>query len=54
MELLKVFLMSAVPIVEQRGAIPMGIFMYNINPVLVCIVSFFRKSFTSAIYTIAF
>ncbi|CDI50725.1 COG2426 family protein [Clostridium tetani] len=40
MELLKVFLMSAVPIVEQRGAIPMGIFMYNINPVLVCIVSF--------------
>ena len=25
------FLMSAVPIVEQRGAIPMGIFAYNMN-----------------------
>lgn len=40
MELLTVFLMSAVPIVEQRGAIPMGIFAYNMNPILVLIVSF--------------
>lgn len=39
MELLTVFLMSAVPIIEQRGAIPMGIFAYNMNPVLVLIVS---------------
>lgn len=40
MELLTVFLISAVPIIEQRGAIPMGIFAYNMNPVLVLIVSF--------------
>lgn len=41
MKLLSIFLMSAVPIVEQRGAIPMGIFYYNIQPALVFIVSFF-------------
>lgn len=40
MKLLSVFLMSAVPVIEQRGAIPMGIFYHNIHPALVFIVSF--------------
>ncbi|MEA4825626.1 COG2426 family protein [Clostridium sp. JNZ J1-5] len=39
-KLLKVFLLSAVPIVEQRGAIPLGINMYNLDPALVFLVSF--------------
>ena len=30
--LLKVFLLSAVPIAEQRGAIPLGIIGYDLNP----------------------
>lgn len=39
-KLLKVFLLSAVPIVEQRGAIPLGINVYDLNPALVFLVSF--------------
>ena len=39
MELLRVFLISAVPLVEQRGAIPVGILVYNLNPITVAIVS---------------
>lgn len=39
MELLKVFLISAVPLIEQRGAIPIGILVYNLNPLLVAVVS---------------
>lgn len=35
--ILKIMLLSAVPIIEQRGAIPLGI-IYNINPVTVFIV----------------
>ena len=38
-KLLFIFLFSAVPIVEQRGAIPVGIFS-NYNPFLVFIVSY--------------
>lgn len=38
--LLKVFLLSAVPLIEQRGAIPMGIIAYDINPSLVFLISF--------------
>lgn len=34
-----VFLMSAVPIIEQRGAIPMGILGYGLNPINVFIIS---------------
>jgi len=30
-----VFLTSAVPVIEQRGAIPVGILVYNLDPVLV-------------------
>jgi len=36
---LKVFLLSAVPIIEQRGAIPMGIILLNLNPIAVFFVS---------------
>lgn len=34
-QLLMVFLTSAVPVIEQRGAIPVGILVYNLDPVLV-------------------
>lgn len=36
--ILKIFLLSAVPIVEQRGSIPMGILRYNMEPMTVFIV----------------
>lgn len=36
--LLKLFLLSAVPLTEQRATIPMGIILYKINPALVFIV----------------
>lgn len=39
MELLKVFLISAVPLIEQRGAIPVGILGYHLNPFVVAVVS---------------
>jgi uncharacterized membrane protein len=45
MDLLKVFLISAVPLIEQRGAIPVGILMYKINPLTVFIVSFLGSLF---------
>ncbi|MCY6957531.1 COG2426 family protein [Clostridium brassicae] len=38
--LLKIFLWSAVPIIEQRGAIPLGILKYNMSPQIVFLVSF--------------
>lgn len=38
-ELAKVFFLSAVPVIEQRGAIPMGIFLNKIDPTTVFIVS---------------
>jgi uncharacterized membrane protein len=39
MNLLKIFFISMVPLIEQRGAIPVGIIGYNINPLLVFVVS---------------
>ncbi|MCY6483323.1 small multi-drug export protein [Clostridium aestuarii] len=39
-KLLKVFLLSAVPVVEQRGAVPLGINIYNLEPSIVFLVSF--------------
>lgn len=39
MELLTVFLISMVPLIEQRGAIPIGTIAYGINPILVFVVS---------------
>ncbi|SHH57763.1 COG2426 family protein [Clostridium grantii] len=38
--LLKIFLISAVPLIEQRGSIPMGIILYNIDPIKVFLVCF--------------
>lgn len=35
MNILKVILLSMVPLVEQRGAIPLGIIGYHLNPFLV-------------------
>jgi uncharacterized membrane protein len=40
MNYLKVILISAVPVIEQRGAIPLGILLYDMNPVLTCALSF--------------
>lgn len=40
MELLNVLLLSAVPLIEQRGAIPLGIIAYQLHPLTVFIVSF--------------
>lgn len=39
MNLLKVVLMSMVPLIEQRGAIPMGILAFHMNPFLVFVAS---------------
>ena len=41
MEWLQVFLLSAVPLIEQKGAIPLGINVYQINPITVFLLSFF-------------
>ncbi len=40
MQFLEVFLVSAVPLIEQRGAIPLGILVYKLNPLVVFIISF--------------
>ena len=39
MQYLVVFFMSMVPLIEQRGAIPVGIFAYDLNYFLVFIIS---------------
>lgn len=39
-EFIEVLLLSMVPLIEQRGAIPLGIIVHNLNPWLVFIVSF--------------
>jgi uncharacterized membrane protein len=39
MKLLYVALMSMIPLIEQRGAIPVGILAYHLNPWLVFLVS---------------
>ncbi|MBU3126911.1 small multi-drug export protein [Clostridium tagluense] len=41
MEWLKVVLLSAVPLIEMKGAIPLGIYEYHINPIAVFLLSFF-------------
>lgn len=38
--LFKVFIMSAVPLTEQRAAIPIGIIGYQLNPIATMIASF--------------
>jgi len=39
MKLLYIFLISMVPLIEQRGAIPVGIIMYHISPMVVFAIS---------------
>lgn len=39
-DILNIFAISAVPLIEQRGAIPVGILHYRINPAIVFIVSY--------------
>lgn len=39
MKLLYIFLISMVPLIEQRGAIPVGIIGYHLNPWVVFLVS---------------
>lgn len=39
MNLLKILLISMVPLIEQRGAIPVGTIIYHINPIVVFLVS---------------
>ena len=39
-EFFKVLILSMVPLIEQRGAIPLGIIGYNLNPFAVFAVSF--------------
>ncbi len=39
-EFIEVLLLSMVPLIEQRGAIPLGIIVHNLNPWAVFIVSF--------------
>ena len=38
MKLLYVFFISMIPLIEQRGSIPVGIIAYNLNPFLVFII----------------
>ena len=38
-KLIYVLLLSAVPLIEQRGAIPLGVIIYNLNPFVVFLVS---------------
>ncbi|MBU3113347.1 COG2426 family protein [Clostridium lacusfryxellense] len=40
MNWLIVLLMAAVPLIEQKGAIPVGLYTYNINPMAVFLLSF--------------
>jgi len=40
MEYLQILLMSAVPLIEMKGAIPLGINVYHINPIVVFTISF--------------
>lgn len=38
--LLKLFLLSALPVTEQRATIPLGIIAYNMNPILTMVICF--------------
>ncbi len=40
MNWLTVLLLAAVPLIEQKGAIPLGIYKYDINPLAVFLLSF--------------
>jgi len=40
MSWLTVFFMAAVPLIEQKGAIPVGLYRYDMNPMVVFLLSF--------------
>jgi uncharacterized membrane protein len=40
MNWLTVLFLSAVPLIEQKGAIPLGLYKYDINPIAVFLLSF--------------
>ena len=40
MNWLKVVLLAAVPLIEQKGSIPLGINVYHINPIMVFLLAF--------------
>lgn len=40
MNWLKVLLLAAVPLIEQKGAIPLGLYEFNINPIAVFLLTF--------------
>ena len=45
LDLAKIFAISAVPLVEQRGAIPLGIIVYGVNPLVTFALSFLGSLF---------
>lgn len=49
-----IFLFSAVPLVEQRGAIPVGILIYHYNPFLVFLVSYLGSLLPAPIILLLF
>lgn len=38
--ILKIFFISSVPLIEQRMAIPVGIFFYKVNPLITFLISY--------------
>ncbi|HIQ03564.1 MAG TPA: ligand-binding protein SH3 [Desulfurococcales archaeon] len=40
LKVLKVVIVAALPVIEVRGSIPLGILVYNLNPILVFTASF--------------
>lgn len=40
LRILKVIVVATLPVVEVRGSIPLGILVYNLNPIIVFIASF--------------
>lgn len=54
MNLLKVVLMSMIPLIEQRGAIPVGIIGYHINPFVVFFASLLGSFLPAPIVYLSF
>lgn len=54
MNILKVILLSMVPLVEQRGAIPVGIIGYHLNPFLVFFASLLGSFLPAPIVYLSF
>ena len=54
MNLLKVILMSMIPLIEQRGAIPVGIIGYHLNPLIVFFASLLGSFIPAPIVYLSF